>query len=307
MNTHIARLLISVCALALLAQSSHSQQLEPRSYVNLPTGLNFVIAGGAYQEGDMLLDPSLDVDDAVTRSKHAATGYLRSFGLFGMGAKFAVGTTYTEFTASGLLDGVPVNREDQGFADPMAKLSVNFMGSPALSLAEFRDYRQDLVVGASLGVSAPWGEYDGDKVINIGFNRWVIQPEIGASKILGRWILEASAAVAFYTDNTDFAGGKTREQDPLGSVQFHVIYRIKPGKGMWAAFDVTHYRGGQTSVDGDENDNELNNFRYGGTLALPINRRNSLKFYLSTGLNARRGTVYNLAGMAWQYRWGGGM
>ena len=125
--------------------------------------------------------------------------------------------------------------------------------------------------------------------------------------MLSRWILEGSAAVAFYTDNTDFFGGQTRKQEPLGSVQFHVIYRLKPGKGVWVALDTTYYKGGQTSVDGNDNDNELSNFRYGGTFSMPINRRNSLKFYASTGASARRGTVYNLLGIAWQYRWGGGI
>ncbi len=255
----------------------------------------------------MLLDPSLNVDDAITRAKHAAVGYLHSFGLFGKSAKIALGSAYTEFTARGQLDGVAVSREDQGFSDPVAKLSINFLGSPALDLKEFHNYHQNLVVGASLGVTAPWGEYDSDKAINIGFNRWVIRPELGLSKSLGRWIVEGSASVAFYTDNTNFNGGKTREQDPLTSLQLHAIYRIKPGKGMWVAFDATHFGGGQTSVDGVENDNKLSNFRYGATFAMPINRRNSLKFYASNGTNARRGTVYELFGMAWQYRWGGGL
>jgi len=49
------------------------------------------------------------------------------------------------------------------------------------------------------------------------------------------------------------------------------------------------------------------NWRVGATLALPINARNSIKLYASNGVSARTGDNYKLAGIAWQYRWGGGI
>jgi hypothetical protein len=42
-------------------------------------------------------------------------------------------------------------------------------------------------------------------------------------------------------------------------------------------------------------------------LALPINARNSIKLYASDGVSARTGDSYKLYGIAWQYRWGGGI
>lgn len=307
MYTRIVTLLLGLAGWLASPSSLYSQELEPRSYINIPKNMNFVLAGGAYQEGDMLLDPSLNVDDAVMRAKHVVYGYLRSFGIAGKAAKFAVGGTYTDFSGSGLLDGEPVSRDTEGFGDPAFKLTVNLLGAPALSAKEFGQYKQDTIFGVSLGVSAPWGEYDDTKAINIGFNRWTIRPELGVSKMFNRWIVEGSAAVAFYTDNTSFNNGKTREQDPLYSAQFHVIYRIRPGKGMWIALDATYYKGGRTETDGVDNDNALSNSRYGATFAMPVNRRNSLKFYVSDGANARRGTHFIMGGMAWQYRWGGGI
>lgn len=288
------------------APSAHSQELEPRSYTNIPIGLNFLIAGVAYQDGDMLLDPTIEAEDATTRMKHLAVGYLRSFNMFGKTAKFSLGGSYTDFDAQGLVEGRPESRDDVGFTDPGFKLSVNLLGSPALKLSEFKNYQQDLILGVSLGVMAPWGEYDSDRLINLGFNRWAVKPGIGVSKTLGRWIVEGSATVAFFGDNSDFFGGRTREQEPLASLQFHTIYRIKPG-GFWASFDATYYNGGQTTVDDAENDDALSNYRLGATLAVPVNRRNSIKLYASAGTNSRRGTEYDLVGIAWQYRWGGGL
>ena len=293
--------------LLCLAPYSTAQELEPRSYINVPVGLNFLILGGAYQDGDMLLDPSLLAEDANMRSKHIGFGYLHSFGLFNRSAKIAVAGSYSDFSASGTIDGVPRFREDRGFTDPGIKFSINLLGSPAYTLAEFIKYdKKQFILGLGLAVGVPLGQYDADRLLNLGFNRWAIKPEVGVSKRLGKWILEGSLASTLYTDNDDFSAGKTRQQDPLFSGQIHVVYIIRPG-GLWASFDVTHFEGGQTTIDGVERDDRLNNNRYGATLAVPINRQNSIKLYLSTGVNSRRGTEYDLVGLAWQYRWGDGL
>ena len=92
---------------------------------------------------------------------------------------------------------------------------MNFIGAPALTAAEFKNYRQDFILGASLRVIAPLGQYDADKLVNIGTNRWSFKPEIGFSKAFGPWTVELTPGVTFYTDNGDFFGGKTREVAPL--------------------------------------------------------------------------------------------
>ena len=107
--------------------------------------------------------------------------------------------------ASGFLSGSAsyrgdaVEREVDGFADPLFRLSVNFYGAPALTLPEFKSYEQDLIVGASLQVSVPAGQYDSTKLVNIGTNRWSFKPEIGASKALGPWTLELKAGATLFT------------------------------------------------------------------------------------------------------------
>jgi hypothetical protein len=111
------------------------------------------------------------------------------------------------------------------------RLSVNFYGAPALVLPEFKSYEQDLIVGASLQVSVPAGQYDDTKLVNIGTHRWFFKPELGVSKALGPWTLEFTAAAALFTDNNDFFNGNTRSQDPLYSFQGHAIYNFSSGSG----------------------------------------------------------------------------
>lgn len=192
-----------------------------------------------------------------------------------------------------------------GFANPRYRFSINLFGAPALSLQQFRDYQQDLVIGASVQVQAPMSQYNGDRLLNLGTNRWFVKPGVGVTKVLGRWTLELAAGATFYGDNDNFFGGKLREQDPLFSLQGYIIYQFK--SGIWLALDGTFYTGGRTTTNGLESDDRQESTRYGATLSLPINRNNSVKLFASTGATAHIGSDFDTAGVAWQYRWGGGL
>lgn len=47
--------------------------------------------------------------------------------------------------------------------------------------------------------------------------------------------------------------------------------------------------------------------RLGATVALPVDRRNSIKLYASTGVSTHTGGDFDIMGIVWQYRWGGGL
>jgi hypothetical protein len=154
-------------------------------------------------------------------------------------------------------------------------------------------------------MSVPTGQYDDSRLVNIGTNRWSFKPEVGVSKALGPWTLEVAAAATLYTDNPDFFGGNKRSQAPLYSAQGHVIYGLR--SAIWASIDATYFTGGRTTVSGTRNNDLQQNWRVGGTLAFPVDRRNSIKLYGSSGVSARTGNNYDLIGIAWQYRWGAGL
>ena len=267
--------------------------------------MNFLIAGYAYQQGDVLLDPSLPLKDVNMQIHSAVLAYARSLDLFGKSGRIDLLVPYAWLSGTGKLLEEERSREVSGLADPMLRFYVNLYGAPALSFDEFRNYRQDTVIGASLSLTAPLGQYDSGRLVNIGTNRWAFKPEVGISQALGRWTLEGTAGVIFYTPNDDFMGGQTRGQDPIYSFQGHLIYNFP--SGIWAALNATYYTGGRTSVDGEEGDDLQRNWRLGTTLTFPVDRHHSVKLYASTGVQTRTGGNFDLLGIAWQYRWGGGL
>ena len=296
---------LAVTAFALMAWEARGQDLEPRTYSNIPVGLNFLIAGYGYSVGGVVTDPSFPLEDGDVQIHSTVLAYARAVDVWGTSGKFDVVLPFAWVSGTATFRGQPREREVSGLADPRFRFSVNLYGAPALSLQEFADYKQDLIIGASLQVSAPLGQYDSSKLLNIGTNRWSIKPELGVSKALGPLTLELDAGVRFYTNNDDFLNGMTLEQDPIYAVQGHLIYNF--GAGVWGALDATYYTGGRTTVDGVKGDTLQENTRLGLTVALPVNRHNSIKLYASTGVFARTGSNFNTGGIVWQFRWGGGL
>src|SRR5262245_15010963 len=222
-----------VATLVALGSGAAAQDLEPRAYVNTPVGLNFLLAGYGYAAGGVATDPSLPLQNAHLQVHSTILAYARALDVWGKSGKVDVVLPSAWLSGTAEIAGQPRERHVSGLADPRLRFSVNLYGAPALALPEFARYRQDLIIGASLQVSMPLGQYDPDKLVNIGTNRWSVKPELGISKALGPLILELATGVTLYTDNHDFFGGKTRAQAPIYSVQGHMSYTL--GAGIWVA------------------------------------------------------------------------
>jgi len=288
-----------------LAGQALAQDIEPRNYSNAPVGVNFVVAGVIHTRGGLEFDPALPAENEDLKVTSGVVAFARTFGFAGHSGKWDVVVPYGSISGSVDFAGQHLTREVSGLIDPRFRVGLNLYGSPALPLSEFRGYRQDLIVGASLQVAAPLGQYDANRLVNLGSNRWSFKPEIAVSKANGPWTLELAAAGTFYTVNHDFYGGQTRSQRPIFSMQAHAIYSFP--SAAWLSLGATHFTGGRTTVDGVLNRDLQQNWRLGATWAIPVDRSSSVKIYASSGVAARTGNAYDLVGVAWQYRWGGGI
>ena len=296
--------LLAVLYFASPSETVYAQDLEPRAYANTPVGLNFLIGAYAYSKGTVGTDPSVPLTDTEVKLNSAVVAYVRTLDLWGRSGKVDLIIPYTWADGSAKFAGERRTRKVSGFNDPRLRLSMLLYGAPALSLEEYRDYKPDVIIGTSFELTPPLGQYDSDKLLNIGTNRWSFKPEVGVSKTLGSVTLELATGVRFYTDNNDFLDGRTLEVHPLYSVQAHLIYSITPG--IWLGLDGLYYTGGRGIIDGNKSAS-LENARLGLTLALPVNRYNSIKLYGTTGVYTKTGSDFDQLGIAWQLRFGGGM
>jgi len=281
-----------------------AQELEPRAYVNTPIGLNFLVADYRLTDGNIAFSPATPLSDGKITTHAGTLGYLRAVDLFGMSSKVGVIVPFAAASGSAVYEGERRSRSVTGFGDPRFRLSVNFLGAPAMSLGEFQAFKQDLILGATVEVTAPLGQYDDLRLLNIGTNRWSFKTELGASKAFDDLTLEASAAATFFLPNSDYLGGGRFEQDPLLSAQAHAIYSFRPG--IWASLDGLTYWGGGTKMNGQRGES-LGNVRLGFSLSLDLTRYTSVKLHGSTGVFSRTGTDFDTIGLAWLFRWGAGL
>ena len=289
--------------LLLVAAVASAQELNPRAYAPMATGVNIVMLSYGRSSGGVLFDPSLPAEDVHAVIQSGALLYGHSFGLFGRSANAVVALPYAWGHMDGLLQGQYLQLTRSGLADIRGQLSVNILGGPALTLREFAAQRPRTILGVSLAVAGPIGQYDPAKLVNIGSNRWSFKPEVGFSKTKGRWYLELYGGVWIFSTNRDYYGGSVREQSPLGTFQTHVSYSFQPR--LWLAGDATYYAGGRTTVNGTVNADLQANSRVGLTLALPVGRRSNLKVSAATGFTTRIGADFDSIGVAFQTVWFG--
>jgi len=297
--------LLLIVLLLAVAASARAQDIEPRSFSNAPVGVNFLIVGYAFTRGGLSFDPAVPVTNPQVRTSNAVLAYSRVFDLAGMSAKVDAIAPFTWLSGTANFKGESVQREVDGLGDARFRVSVNFFGAPAMSLQEFASYKQDLIVGGSLQVSVPVGQYDPTRLVNLGTNRWFFKPELGVSKALGPLTLEFMPSVTVYTANTNFFDGNTRTQDPIYSLQGHAIYNL--GSGIWISEDVTYFTGGSTAINGVPNNDLQRNWRFGATISFPLDARHSIRLYGSHGAFARTNDNYDLVGIDFQIRFGGGL
>ena len=283
------------------ASFGSAQELEPRAYRTMPTGLNAAVFAYAFSSGNIVTEPSTPIEGLETEAHTVILAYLRSFGLFGRSASLTLTAPYVYMGASATISGDFVEADRAGWAAPRARLAVNLLGGPALKPKEFAQYKQGRNLGVSLTVAPPGGQYTSDHLINFGTNRWSFKPEIGYSSIRGKWIFEAAAGVWIYTTNNDAPGGVTRRQDPIGNLQGHITYNFK--SGPWLALSANYFTGGESSIDGGEMDDLQKNSRIGLTLSLPVGRGKSVKLAAHTGAFTSIGADFDIATIAYQMLW----
>lgn len=306
MKRPMRRLLMWIGALSLsTALEAAAQDLEARRWTHLPVGTNIAGAGYGYTSGELQLDPVLRIEDARVELHSILGSYNRYFSVGDMTGRLDIQVPYQRGTWDGLLNGVPTTVRRDGFADPRIRLSMNFLGSPAMEPDEFRTYIQTTeertIAGVGLAVRVPLGEYNSDKLINLGEHRYSFQPQLGVVHYTGPWSFEATASLFAYTDNDNFFGGNRLEQDPIYAIQLHVVRMF--GQGWWASAGGAYGRGGRTEINGVADDDVRSNLLYGVSAGMTPTESQSVSFtYIRQDALSKVGGDFHTLLLGWAIR-----
>jgi hypothetical protein len=295
--------------LAGLVPSLPAQDLSPRAYLVTPVRSNAVTVANVFNDGDLHFEGTVPITGATGRLNMPNLTLYRSLRVFGRSANVTATLAYGVGHFKGTVLGAEVDAYRSGLFDSVFRFSVNLKGAPAMALPEFAKWRQKTLIGASLKVVAPTGQYDPTKLVNLGANRWAFKPELGLSQRWGRFILDAYAAVWLFTENPEFfsrnqyfPGTRAQTQDPIYAFETHLSYDFRPR--LWVSLDGNFWYGGRTTLDGVENPATLQKAsRIGVTASFPITRRQSVKVGYADGAYVRFGGDYKIVSAAWQYAW----
>jgi hypothetical protein len=158
--------------------------------------------------------------------------------------------------------GVDPSQSTSGYGDPSVMLDVNLFGTPPLkSTVDLLNYEPTFTIDAAVMLAIPIGEYDDDKVVNMGLNRWYGRVALPLKYHFGvfspgyKSSLELIPSVWLFSENDDFAGQKL-ENDPMWQLEGHLTHDFTPS--FYASLDMLYRGGFQSEIDGDEMGDELN-------------------------------------------------
>ena len=300
------RALKDVCFVLLLSASvmeSGAQELAPRAYWPAPVGTNAVVMSYQHSQGDVLVDASIPIADAEVTLDFLSLTYQRTFSLLERTASLQLNYPFVSGEAEATVNGEFKERSISASADARARIAINLVGAPSMDGEAFRKLVADPVpvVGASLLISIPTGQYDGNRLFNAGANRWAVKPALGfIIPLTNGWLFEGEMGAWFYEDNPDFQGA-TRTQEPLISSEFHLVHVVK--NGTWVSFDINWYQGGAATVGQGPEQAELKNSRAGITLLHPFNRNHAIRAAASTAIESKIAGDYDSLTLSYVYIW----
>jgi hypothetical protein len=286
-----------------------AQDLVPRAYVITPVHANAVILTYSFCSGGLLFNNAIPITDGKVQIHVSVFSYYHSLSFFGRSANLSASLPYGVGNYQGNFMDNETKLYRSGLLDSTIRFSVNLIGGPVMTANEMRSWRQKNILGLSLKVIVPTGQYDGTKLINNGTNRWAFKPELGYSRRQGHWVFDAYAAVWFFTTNPQFwsrnaffLSARTQSQNPIGAFEGHLSYDVKPR--LWFSLDANTWFGGATSLNGIHNSQTRQmSSLIGATASIPLSEHQSLKIGYNNSDYVQFGGNYRNISLAWQYFW----
>ena len=289
-----------------MCQPAWSQDLEPRRWTHLPTNLNVAGTGLVATDGDIHFDPVQRIENAKFEMYSLAGSYIKSFEFLGKTSRIEFRTPYSMGRWEGLVNGNYASTRRHGFSDPRIRFAINLVGAPPLKGPEFMQYQAShttrTIVGAALSVTLPLGEYNSERLINLGGNRFIYRPQIGVLHQRGPWQYEVTTTLSIYEDNDDFFGNAVVTQDSMWFLEGHIIRSF--AKGRWLGLSGGYSYDGESQINGVPQRNDDHTRYVALSFGMPISKSQSVKLtYLNAETNVVIGNSIDSLIFSWSVNW----
>lgn len=247
---------VSFQYLNLNMQASDSQQFDPGQYIypNSDAEANIMIASWAHH---------------MTLFNRAS---LFAVNVGGGSVGVDVDTSFipSDFLPPGVTPGSTFSQSASGYIDPSVQLDVNLFGTSSLvGTADLLNYEPTWTIDAAVMLALPVGEYDGDKLVNMGLNRWWGRLALPIKYHFGVFApgymssFELTPSVWIFAENDDFLG-QSLENDPLLQLEAHLTQDFT--RTFFGSLDLLYRSGFQSEINGVEVGEELDIGDVGFTL-----------------------------------------
>ena len=236
----------------------------PRVFWAVPVDTNVLTPMYFNIDSNYGFDSSLIAPDAEFNTNIMALMYTRAISVAGNLGSISVIVPGAKVEAS--VGNFPaLQGESSGLGDITVMGVFSLMGAPAYNQEEFASYSPETIVDLLLAVTAPTGEYDTEKSINLSTNRWSIR--VGAPIMHffstgpgNSTSLEVEPSVTFFTNNDD----ASLEQAPLYKLEAHLTHDFT--MMFWGSVDAMYTAGGETTVNDIDKDNAQRSLGLGVSL-----------------------------------------
>jgi len=269
-------IVIAILAIGIFCPLQARAQMPARFYWKSLSGANaFPLIAESISGNTNPFDPAHTVTPGADfDATLVMAGYARTFSLFDRAAMAALILPMGRIEGDVTMAGRTFKQSASGFGDPMIEFDINLLGPKAqTSIPDVLRYEPGFSVDLLADVALPIGEYDSDKPLNLGQNRWYGRVGIPIVLQLGPWVpgkrttLELLPAVWFFGDNDDYVG-QTMETDPMFQIDGHLTRDFT--EHFWGSLDAAWYTGGEATIDGVSGE-KLDNLGLGFTFGYTIN------------------------------------
>ena len=276
-------MIAAVIALGALCPPQVLAQDPPRTYGKYLSGSDALpLLYESISGNSNPFDPSHNVQSNTTFDATVEiAGYAHTFSLFDRSAVATVLFTMGRLSSDVIVAGNTTREATNGFGDPMLELNVNLIGPPAQkTIPDMMRYEPGFSLDVVCDLAVPIGEYDSNKTLNIGQNRWYGRVGLPIVWQLGPWVpgrrttLEFVPAVWLFGTNDDFTG-KTLRTDPMYQLDSHLTRDLY--ERAWVSLDASTMTGGTSSINGVDVP-KSNTTSLGLTLGYQVNDNMNLTF-----------------------------